>query len=264
VFYTLSDERVRLWIDHKLLIDRPEQTWLMENKEGIALAAGEKYDLRLETQSHSGGAVAKLQWSSASLARTNVPATHLFPSRPTLARDAVLDSGDKMPAGLVLRKGAFVGCVVEKATETFIRAAGLLKNTPVSTVNVARILCQPLSKSMEERIVPGRPGVLLSKGDFVDGDFRGLENGRVKVSSILFGLRSYDVKKEVLAVSLRDPTGPSAPLEVRLRDQTLIQSGSTRLEPDQLVIQEAALGTLRIPAGELAEIRRRVSSVATR
>lgn len=264
IFYTLSDERVRLWIDRKLLIDRPEQAWLMENKEGIALVAGERYDIRIETQSHSGGAVAKLMWSSASLARTNVSSTNLFPSRPTLTRDAAIDSGEKMPAGLLLRNGAFVGCVVEKATETSIRTAGLLKNTPVSTVNVARILCQPMSKAMEARIVPGRPGVLLSKGDFVDGDFRGLENGRVKVSSILFGLRTYDAKKEVLAVSLHDTAGPAVSFEIRLQDQTLVHSGNIRFERDQLTVQEAALGVVRIPPGEVAEIRRRVAGALTR
>jgi hypothetical protein len=257
-FYTLSDERVRLWIDRKLLIDRPEQAWLMENHEGIALAAGDKYDILMETQSRSGGTVARLMWSSASIAKTNVPASHLFPSRSTLARDAALDSGDKMPAGLLLRSGTFVGCTVEKATETSIRASGLLKDLPVSTVNVARILCHPLSKDMEARIVPGRPGLLLSKGDFVDGDFRGMENGRVKVSSILFGLRSYDARREVLAVSLRDPSGAGASVEVRLRDQTMVRSADLRLETGALVIREPAVGTLRIPEGDLDSIRRRV------
>lgn len=254
-FYTLSDERVRLWVDRKPLIDRPEQTWLMENKEGIALVAGDKYDLRFETQSRSGGAVARLLWSSASVEKTNVPATHLFPSRPTLARDSAIESGDKLPPGLVLRSGAFIGCPVEKATETSIRAAGLLKNVSISTVNVARILCQPLSKAMAERIVSGRPGVLLSKGDFVDGDFRGLENGRVRISSVLFGLRSYDAKREVLAVSLREPGRVAGAIELRLRDQTLLQSGAIRLEPDRVVVQEAALGPLRIAVGELDSIR---------
>ena len=117
---------------------------------------------------------------------------------------------------------------------------------------------------MEARFVPGRPGVLLSKGDFVDGDFRGLENGRVKFSSILFGLRTYDAKKEVLAVSLHDTAGPAASFEIRLQDQTLVHSGNIRFERDQLTVQEAALGVVRIPPGEVAEIRRRVAGTLTK
>jgi hypothetical protein len=108
---------------------------------------------------------------------------------------------------------------------------------------------------MEERIVPGRAGVLLSTGDFVDGDFRGLENGRVKVSSVLFGLRSFDAGKEVIAVSLRDPGKLTNAIEVQLRDQTVIQSAAVRVEPGRVIIQESALGTLRIAEDELNSIR---------
>src|SRR6266542_208579 len=254
--YTLTDEPVRVWVEDKLLIDRSEQTWLAESKESLALVAGEKYRLRLETRSTSGGAVAKLIWSSASTPKATIPPTHLSPSRPTPTRQPSSESSDKTPPGVVLRSGAFIAGAVEKASETSIRLSGLLKQNPITTVNVARILCQPLSPAMAARLVPGRTGVLLAKGDFVDGEFRGLDRGRVEISSVLFGRHSYDAKREVLAVALRPAIPTAAPYEIQLRDRSILQGSSISLELDALVIHDSILGAVRVPASELAAIQR--------
>jgi hypothetical protein len=117
---------------------------------------------------------------------------------------------------------------------------------------------------MAERIVAGRAGVLLTKGDFVDGEFRGLEGDRVKVSSVLFGLRSYDTRKDVLAVVLRDIGVSSSAYEVRLRDQSILQAAIITFERDALGIQDSMLGTLRVPIDELASIQRRVPAAPVR
>jgi hypothetical protein len=259
-FHLLADERARLWIDDKLILDRGDPSWLSETKGGIPLVAGERYDLRLQAQTRSGNAAAKLMWSSASVSRTNVPATHLFPSRAAPARGPAPGDGGKTPPGLVLRNGAFLAGAIEAASETSIRAAGAFKNKRLSTVNVARILCQPLSKAMEARIVPGRAGVLLAKGDFVDGDFRGIEDGQVKVSSILFGTRSFDAKKEVLAVVLHEVSPSAAKYEIQLRDQSFLPADAMTFERDALVIQDPILGVVRLPAEALAGLKRRIQA----
>jgi len=256
-FYLFADERARLWIDDKLIIDRGDQAWLAETKGGIPLVAGEKYDLRLQVQSRSGNPVARLAWSSASVSKTNVPATHLFPSKAAPVRGPAGNEGGKTPPGVVLRNGAFLAGAIETASETSLRAPGVLKNTPLSTINVARIVCQPLSKALEERIIPGRAGVLLTKGDFVDGEFRGIDDGQVKVNSILLGTRSFDAKKEVLAVALREISPAPVDYEVRLHDQSFLPAAAVTFERDALVIKDAILGPVRIPIEELAVLKRR-------
>jgi hypothetical protein len=259
-FHLLADHHARLWIDDKLIIDRGDQSWLSETRGGIPLVAGERYDLRLQIQSRSGNAAAKLMWSSASISNTHVPATHLFPSRAAPARGPVPGDGGKTPPGIALRNGVFLAGAIETAGETSLRPAGLLKNTPLSTVNVARIICQPLSKAMEARLVPGRPGVLLARGDFVDGEFRGIEDGQVKVSSILFGTRSFDAKKEVLAIALHEISPAPANYEVQLRDDSLLPAGAVTFERDALVIHDSILGTVRLSADGLAVLRQRGSA----
>ena len=166
----------------------------------------------------------------------------------------------KTPPGLLFRNGSFVACAVERATETSLRASGLLKSAPVTTLNVARIVFQPISKVLEARMQAGRPGVLLAKGDFVDGDFRGFDGQRIKLSSILFGTRSYDVKKEAVAVVMRDVSANPALFEVKLRDGSVLRPASIRLQPGQLTLQDSVAGALKISLGEVAVIRRRVSS----
>ena len=254
-FYVLADEQVRLWIDDKLVIDRPDQSWLSENRGSLPLAAGEKYPVRLETISHNGTAVAKLMWSSASISKTNIPASHLLPSRPS-SRQSTPDLRDKTPPGILLRHGAFISGTVDRATETSLRISGFLRNTPVSTVNIARIVCQPLSTAMAARLAPGRSGVLLAKGDFVDGDFRSIENGQIKLNSILFGTRTFDAKTEVLAVALREPAKSALSYQIELRDQSRLLSQTITFERDTLVTQDQVLGTLRVPSDELAELKR--------
>jgi hypothetical protein len=263
-FHLLADQRAQLWLDEKLILDRGEPSWLSETKGGVPLVAGERYDLRLQVQSRSGNAVARLMWSSASVAKTNVPTTHLFPSQTAPVRGPAPGDDGKTPPGLLLRNGSFLAGAVEAAGETSLRLAAALRNESLSTINVARIVCQPLSKAMETRLVPGRAGVLLTKGDFVDGDFRSLEGGQVKVSSILFGTRAFDAKKEVLAVVLREADAAPTTFEIHLRDQSSFPAGAITFERDALVFQDSVLGAVRLPTGELAALRRRASSTTSR
>lgn len=258
-FYVVADERARLWVDGKPLINRTEQLWLSESKGSVPLVAGERYDIRMESSSTGGDAVAKLLWSSASTAKTNIPSSHLYPSTPPPGSNLGTGADAKTPPGLLFRNGSFVACAVERATETSLRASGLLKTAPITTLNVARIVFQPISKGLEARMQAGRPGVLLAKGDFVDGDFRGFDGQRVKLSSILFGTRSYDVRKEAVAVVMRDVSASQVLFEVTMRDGSVLRPASIRLQPGQLSLQDSAVGALRIPVGEVAMIRRRAS-----
>jgi hypothetical protein len=256
-FYVLADEPARLWIDGKLLLAIGGDNFFFERRESTGLAGGERHELRMETFSSGGNAVAKLAWSSPSTPKSPVPPSHLFPSRPTPQRNPAVDLADKTPPGVLLRNGTFIAGAVEKATESSVRLGGLFKDTPVSTVNIARIVFQPLAKKLEERILPGRAGLLLSQGDFVDAEFRGIDGGQVRAGSVLFGVRTYDAKKEVLAAVLRQPSPAPAACEVRLKDGSVLHASAMTGEADVLLVRDATLGPIKIPASELTFIARR-------
>jgi hypothetical protein len=253
--YALSDEPMRVWIDNRLLIIPSAQFYLTETKETVPLLAGEKSDIRVEAQSTRATATFRLMWSSASTPKAIIPSTHLFPSEPSLTRGGVSEKNEKLPPGILLRNGTFVASRVERASESSLKTGGLLKNTSVSTINVARILCQPLPPALAARIPAGRTGLLLSRGDFVDGDFRGIEGDQVKVSSVLFGARSYSASKDVLVVVLRDVHAMPPPYEVRLRDQSLLRLSELLLEPGAALIRDSVLGRVSVPVGDLLQIK---------
>src|ERR1700674_2071606 len=63
-FYTVSDDGVRLWVNNQLLVDNWGDHGPTENSGTITLAAGQKYNIKIEYYEHGGGATMKLLWSS--------------------------------------------------------------------------------------------------------------------------------------------------------------------------------------------------------
>ena len=78
-FHVAADNGSRLWIDDKLIAARAEYVSGGLNMRGTAkLTAGRKVNIRLEMMEGSGNAVAKLEWSSPSVARQVIPQSRLF------------------------------------------------------------------------------------------------------------------------------------------------------------------------------------------
>ena len=80
-FHTTTDDGVRLWVDGQLIIDK----WMDQGptewgSTPITLAAGRQYSIRMEFYDHSGGASAKLSWSSQSQLKEIVPQSQLYPA----------------------------------------------------------------------------------------------------------------------------------------------------------------------------------------
>ena len=79
-FNVLSDEGVRVWVDGQLIID----DWsphLRRNQPGaISLAAGQRYDIRVDYYEGTGLAQVQLSWSSASQPLEIIPANQLYES----------------------------------------------------------------------------------------------------------------------------------------------------------------------------------------
>jgi hypothetical protein len=79
-FYTVSDDGVRLWIDGQLVIDNWTDHAATEDSGTITLVAGQSYSLKMEYYEHTGGAVAKLSWSSSSQPKGTILASQMFPA----------------------------------------------------------------------------------------------------------------------------------------------------------------------------------------
>ncbi len=77
-FYTVSDDGVRLWVNGQLVIDNWVNHGSTENSASVTLTAGQKYDLKLEYYEATGGAIARLLWSSSCETKQAIPTSQLY------------------------------------------------------------------------------------------------------------------------------------------------------------------------------------------
>jgi hypothetical protein len=78
-FYTTTDDGVRLWVNGQRLVNSWANQAPTERSGTIALTAGQKYDILMEYFENTGGAVAKLSWSSPNQFKQIIPQTQLYP-----------------------------------------------------------------------------------------------------------------------------------------------------------------------------------------
>jgi hypothetical protein len=79
IFYTTSDDGVRLAVNGKWIINNWTDHPPTENVGNITLTAGQKYNVVMDYYENGGGAIAKLYWSSPSQAKEIIPQTQFTP-----------------------------------------------------------------------------------------------------------------------------------------------------------------------------------------
>lgn len=137
-----------------------------------------------------------------------------------------------------------------------VRWASLGREWNVSLVNVGRLVFQPEATSLMKRIPPGRPGVLFASGDFVDGELLRSDKTRVTISSVLFGIRSFPVDGEIIAVFVRDAVAGEGKFRVTTQDGGVLLASELVVKPDGIVLRAPGLGEVQLPLAELREVTR--------
>lgn len=253
-FHTRTRGGVRLWVGGRLLIDAWRNESLKLNSEPIPLRAGQPVELKMEMFNQQGSALARLSWSGPSMPATILPSNRLTPA-PVPEAATVVPLKKQTPPGVVLVGGSVLARPVVAADTTAVRFSDSSKEAGLSMIKVARLVFQALSPELEARLPAGRRGVLLKSQEFIDGDLREVKNGRVRLSSMLFGLKSYDAW-QVLAVALRDPQPVRACYEVRTSSGSLLLADELGADKDGLVVHGADLAGFKVALGSLTEIQR--------
>ena len=78
-FYTMSDDGVRLWVNDQLLVDNWTTHGVTENLGALEVEAGQLYNVRMDFFENTGGATARLLWSSPFVPKEVIPASQLYP-----------------------------------------------------------------------------------------------------------------------------------------------------------------------------------------
>jgi regulation of enolase protein 1 (concanavalin A-like superfamily) len=186
---------------------------------------------------------------------TGVRLTALAPVVPASAAAPPAAAARSLKEGLMFRSGTLLaGAQIEQADDGSVRFVKGDRRDTLSLASVARIIFRELSPAMVAKIPDKRTGVLLREGDFVEGAFKGLQQGRVQLSSILFGLARFDTRDKALAVILND-LEPSRPqMILRTRDGSIYMARSVAPEKDKLIIEDAVAGQFTINRWEVTEI----------
>lgn len=258
-FHIISEEGVRLWLGGQLLVNEMRNQSRQEFSPTLMLEKGRRYDLRMEMVNRRGGATLKLEWTEPTRARARIPSDMLhaaFVPPPPDEKAGKVDLSRTL--GVFTWGGSRIARGVTSADDTSVRFAKGESPARISTVNVARIVFQPIPEQFAERLASMRRGVLLKNGDFVEGKFHSIADGSLRLDSILFGRRAYGLL-EVLAVQidkLSDQPPLAARLTARLEDGSIYHVKSCRLEKGQLHINDPTIGKFPIELAELVELER--------
>jgi len=84
-FHTTADDGVRLWVNHRLVIDDWQTHKPLERSGTVALEANRRVDIQLEYFNKRGAGSVQLWWSSASQPKSVVPTNRLYPEAQNLS-----------------------------------------------------------------------------------------------------------------------------------------------------------------------------------
>jgi hypothetical protein len=155
-----------------------------------------------------------------------------------------------------LQSGSTIIGPIEWADDKALHFPSAEFREPISTRAVAKMLFQWVPYRFNSIFRTGRPGALLMNGQFVEGDFKGIEANRVQISSVLFGLRGFDLNSQVMAVVLRKPAVVPHQFEVKTIDGSVWLGTALETAQSEIVLRENSLGRRKIFIHELQEIRR--------
>jgi uncharacterized protein (DUF1800 family)/fibronectin type 3 domain-containing protein len=83
-FSTISDAGIRLWVNNALVISHwNSHSTERDNSAPVMLAAGQKYNIRLDYYENTGNATARLLWTPPGQSETAIPPANLYSTQVT-------------------------------------------------------------------------------------------------------------------------------------------------------------------------------------
>lgn len=256
----------RLWVDGQelsLSLFRPNtpahRQTDVANSAPLLLKAGNRYPFRFEFRHTSGRASVRFGWSSPSQSKEPIQPKRLFCDLAVRAR-----SGPRSPPahswtmgrGLLLDNGTFLSGAVRSIGSdgiNFTHRGEKEYTVPLHQVARAVFRISPRNGLLSNPELAS--GALLGNGDFIEGQLQFGRGRDVKVSSVLFGLKSYNLDhSDLAALVFGSPSPGGARYELRLADNSIIMAKSISVAEDQVAIVEPLLGALQVPRDFVTEI----------
>ena len=165
-------------------------------------------------------------------------------------------------SGIILRDGSLLARQVKTLDETGVTFENGNKEAALPLLEVAQVHFQDLIPEKAKRLQTGRHGLLLTGGDFVDGEVQSIRQNRVRLSSVLFGVREYDIGGKVSAAILGDPTRRPAVYQLETRGGHRLRVTALTWDKSNLIVQDPPLRGLKIWTGEIVSLQRLAEKTA--
>jgi len=258
-FSARGPEKAKIWINDKLVSTSPSGS-----PENVALKRGEPAALRVETEhSPSHKFQLELAWSTTRsgsgrfLEKDLIPFARTNFSAPAFTQPSIINSARSQMAcaGVVLKDGSALAGVVQTIDDSsllFVRPAN--GQQKLSLRDIARVQFRSLSPQLTRRIRQLGPGLLLVNGDLIEGELKKLDKDRITISSVIFGLKTYDVT-QAAAMVLRS-AAPEGEYLVRTLEGSAVYADQLHFETDELRLHEPILGSVALRASELLDLRK--------
>ncbi|MGE5608750.1 MAG: PA14 domain-containing protein [Bacillota bacterium] len=156
--------------------------------------------------------------------------------------------------GVTLLSGSTIVGEIHAVDDTSVRMGRPGQELVVPTSQVARLLVKPLTSEAIQSVQPGRTGVILTNGDFVDGTVT-FKDGQVRVSSVLFGMRRFNTWDETIAAVLHEVQPAAHRYEVRAADGSLLNAKSLAIDADKLKVTDPSDIAITLRSGDVVEIK---------
>lgn len=126
----------------------------------------------------------------------------------------------------------------------------------VPASSVSHVLFRWLPFRYNLRMGQDAAGLLLRNGQFIEGSLNDVEDDKLTVSSVLFGMKSFDADSEVLALILRRP-GAEVPPRCTLVtvNGTTLRAKNLQFGDYEVSFAEDSLGPCKLGISELLWLR---------
>ena len=161
-----------------------------------------------------------------------------------------------LKSGVVLRNGCVLAGRIESLTSDGVRiidGAGAARKLALH--EVARVAFMPMPAGVEYTIPAKEPGALLPEGDFFAGELKSVRGRRVTLNSILLGMKSFEMGKEIAAFCVSGVERADAKYEVRLRDGAVLLGKDVRCGAGWIEVEDLVRGKVRVGGNEVYELR---------
>lgn len=163
---------------------------------------------------------------------------------------------EAMPPHLVLRGGSRLAAEIKEGNRSAFQLGGRWEGRTVTTPQVARLeFFHPLPVEVAALVEGERKGLLLRSGDFSEGGFESLEEGNIRLGSVLLGSRQYSILDEADCLVLGKVVSGAVRFRIATQSGSVLLAERASFERGELVATVAGLGEVRFGLEEISSLQ---------